>query len=214
MPNPAEREVMALMLRTNAELVASVLQGADAVEGGSVIAAIAATRSLGVIVEDTLHALVQQARAEGHTWAEIGELLHVTRQAAFARFGTTGALETLDVTDIPPLEGAEGRARQLSSDFLAGRFEEVRVAFGERLRERQPLELLKNLRARLEHRYGTFQETGTPTIIVRHGLTFVDLPLALERGDVRNRITFDVDGQVVGFGLLGITEPQQPPQPS
>lgn len=43
------------------------------------MAAIAATRGLGVIVEDALHALVQQARAEGRTWAESGELLHVRR---------------------------------------------------------------------------------------------------------------------------------------
>jgi hypothetical protein len=207
MPNPAEREVMALMLRTNAEIVASVLQGADAVEGGSVVAAITATRSLGVLVEDTLHALVQQARAEGRTWAEIGELLHVTRQAAFARFGTTGALEILDVTDIPPLEGAEDRARQMLDDFFADRFEEVRAGFGERLRERHSLELLKNLRARLERRYGAFQEAGTPNIMVRHGLTFVDTPLALEKGDARSRIIFDVDGEGVAFGLLGVTEP-------
>jgi hypothetical protein len=210
MPNPAEREVMALMLRTNAELVASVLQGADAVEGGSVMAAVAATRGLGVIVEDTLHALVQQARAEGHTWAEIGDLLRVTRQAAFARFGTPGDLAALDVADIPPLEGAGDRARQMSSDFLAGRFEEVREGFSERLRERQPVEVMKNGRARLEQRHGAFLEAGTPAIIVRHGLTFVDVPLALERGDVRNRVIFDVDGQVVAFGILPATEPEQP----
>ena len=40
-----------------------------------------------LIVEDTLHAPVEQARAAGHTWAEIGEMLHVSRQAAFQRFG-------------------------------------------------------------------------------------------------------------------------------
>lgn len=207
MPNPAEREVMALMLRTNAELVASVLQGADAVEGGSVMAAIAATRGLSVVVDDTLHALVAQARAEGRTWGEIGDLLHVTRQAAFARFGTTGGLAALDVADIPPLEGAGDRARQMSSNFLDGRFEEVQAGFSARLRERQPLEVMTNGRARLEQRYGAFLEAGTPDIIVRHGLTFVDLPLAMERGDVRNRVIFDVDGQVVAFGILPATEP-------
>jgi hypothetical protein len=207
MPNPAEREVMALTLRTNAELVASVLRGADAAEDGSVTAAIAATRSLGMLVEDTLHALVQQARAEGHTWAEIGELLHVTRQAAFARFGTTGALEILDVTDIPPLEDAGDQARQMLGDFFADRFEEIRANFSERLRQQHSVEVLKNLRARLERRYGAFQEAGTPNIMVRHGLTFTDTPLALERGDARSRIIFDVDGDVVAFGLLGVTEP-------
>jgi hypothetical protein len=210
MPNPAEREVMALMLRTNAELVAAVLRGtdaADAVEDGSVMAAITATRSLGLVVEDILHALVQQARAEGRTWAEIGELLHVTRQAAFARFGTTETVEPLDETDIPPLEGAEDRARQILNDFLEGRFEQVRATFGGRLHERGSLDLLKTHHSRLERRHGALLEVGTPTINVHFGLTIVNLPLAFERGDIRDRTVFDVDGQVVGFGLLAVTEP-------
>jgi hypothetical protein len=210
MPNAAEREVMALMLRTNAELVAAVLHGADAadaVEDGSVMAAITATRSLGLVVEDILHALVQQARTEGRTWAEIGELLHVTRQAAFARFGTTETIEPLDETDIPPLAGAEDRARQILNDFLEGRFEQVRATFGDRLRERASLEVLKTHRARLKNRHGNLLEVGTPIVKVHFGLTIVTVPLAFERGDMRDRTVLDVDGQVVGFGLLPVTDP-------
>lgn len=129
MTSRAEREVMGLMLTTNAELVASVLRGGEDSEDDSVVAAIATTRSLGRIVEDTLHALVQQARAEGHTWAEIGELLHVTRQAAFQRFGTTSSPDTVPAEDIPPLDGAEDRARRLLAAFVERRFEEVRAEF-------------------------------------------------------------------------------------
>jgi hypothetical protein len=87
-PSPIhfDREVMAMMLATNVQLVADVLR-ADEDSPGHVMRAIAATRSLDMIVEDTLRALVEQARAAGHTWAEIGDLLHVSRQAAFQRFG-------------------------------------------------------------------------------------------------------------------------------
>ena len=67
--------------------------------------AIAATRSLDMIVEDTLRALVDQARAAGHTWAEIGELLHVSRQAAFQRFGA-GRRATAEEGVAVPVEGA------------------------------------------------------------------------------------------------------------
>ncbi len=208
MPNPTEREVMALTLRTNAELAASVLRGTEGVQDNSVVAAISATRSLALLVEDTLHALVQQARAEGHTWAEIGELLHVTRQAAFARFAGTSAEEALDYSDMPPLEGAEERARQLLDDFLGGRFEEVRATFDEYFRERASLELLKDHRGRLEHRFGALLEVGTPKVMVRHGLTVVDQPVAFERGDMRTRTVFDVDGQVTGFGLHAVNDPR------
>lgn len=210
MPNPAEREVMALMLRTNVDLVASVLRGAEGLEGdASVMAAISATRSLSLLVEDTLHALVQQARAEGHTWAEVGELLHVTRQAAFARFAGSDTAAALDFSDMPPLDGAEQRARSLLDDFLQGHLEEARATFDDYFRERASLELLKNHRGRLEHRFGAVLEVGTAKVMVRDGFTVVDLPVAFEHGDMRNRTSFDVDGQVTGFGLHTVHEPRQ-----
>ena len=85
-PIQVDREVMAMMLATNVQLVADVLR-ADEDAQAQVMRAIAATRSLSMIVEDSLHALVDQARAGGHTWAEIGDVLRVSRQAAFQRFG-------------------------------------------------------------------------------------------------------------------------------
>jgi hypothetical protein len=81
------RDAMGLALTTNAELVSRVLHGAGRADGASVMAAVSATRTLDVILNDILRALVRQARAEGRTWAEIGEVLQVTRQAAFQRFG-------------------------------------------------------------------------------------------------------------------------------
>lgn len=81
---------MALVLSRNAELVAEVLRGAQDDDPQSTMRAIAATRSLAAVVSDTLQALVDQARAEGRTWAEIGEVMHITRQAAFQRFGGGG----------------------------------------------------------------------------------------------------------------------------
>jgi len=41
--------------------------------------------TLDMLVNDTLHALVRRARNEGHTWAEIGQVLNVSRQAAFQK---------------------------------------------------------------------------------------------------------------------------------
>jgi len=51
------------------------------------LAPVVVVRSLARVVEDGLREAVQQARQAGHTWAEIGELLGTTRQAAFQRFG-------------------------------------------------------------------------------------------------------------------------------
>lgn len=207
MPNPTEREVMALMLKANADLVVSVLRGGEGVEDASVMAAITATRSLSLLVEDTLHALVKLARAEGRTWAEVGELLDVTRQAAFARFGTGSDADDSDDADIAPLGDAEDRARRLIDDFVRGRFERVREAFAESMRQRASLELLKTQRALLQRRLGALVKVGAATTIVRHGLTVVALPLAFELGEIRDKTAFDVDGRVVGFGLLAAEVP-------
>lgn len=202
MTSDAEREVMVQTLMANVELVASVLRGPDGAQGDSAIAAIAATRSLGLIVEDTLHALVQQARTEGHTWAEIGGVLRVTRQAAFKRFAGSGTTEELfDDVDVPALEGAEERALGLLDDFLQRRLPELHAQFGPRMREHISLDVIRSHRARMESNYGAVLEVGTPTVGVRLGYTFVDVPVAVERGDLQARVAFDVDGEVVGFRL-------------
>ncbi len=202
---PTERELLGLVLRTNTELVVSVLTGAGDAHRDSVMAAVSATRSLALIVDDTLHALVQQARVEGHTWAEIGELLHVTRQAAFHRFGTAGAPEMIDATDIPPLADAERRALQLARDFLADRIDEVRGEFSERMRERESPALLRSTRAQITRNYGAVLEIGKPSVTSRPGFTVVDVPLACEAGDLRGQITFDIAGQVAGLFFLPVS---------
>lgn len=63
------------------------------------MAALRAARSLDSVVDDVLRSLVQQARDEGRTWAEIGEVFGTSRQAAFQRFGTGG-------TPLPPMPPA------------------------------------------------------------------------------------------------------------
>ncbi|HEX3781209.1 MAG TPA: hypothetical protein VHX38_16225 [Pseudonocardiaceae bacterium] len=205
MSSEVEREVMAQTLTANVELVASVLRGPDREQGDTAMAAVAATRSLALIVEDTLHAVVQQARADGHTWAEIGRVLRVTRQAAFKRFeGTSAAEELFDDPDAPALEGAQKRALALLDDFLQRRLARLHEQFGDGMRERIPLELVESHRARMESRYGAFLEIGTPAVRVRLGHTFVDVPVAFERGDLRARAAFNVDGEVVGFRLQNL----------
>ena len=49
--------------------------------------AIMVIQSLKHVVDEGMVDAVRKARRAGHTWAEIGELLGTTRQAAFQRFG-------------------------------------------------------------------------------------------------------------------------------
>ncbi|MEU1203925.1 hypothetical protein [Nocardia sp. NPDC005825] len=93
-----ERAILAKLLSTNADVVVEVLRPGQGVPPPSVMAALRAARSLDGVVDDVLRSLVRQARDEGRTWAEIGEIFGTSRQAAFQRFGGAGA-----GIPIPPL---------------------------------------------------------------------------------------------------------------
>ncbi|WP_156371133.1 hypothetical protein [Nocardia arizonensis] len=86
-PSPGdERATLATLLSANAELVVGVLRPAEGAPQVPVLAALTATRNLGHLVDDILHTLARQAKREGHTWAELGDLLGTSRQAAYQRF--------------------------------------------------------------------------------------------------------------------------------
>jgi hypothetical protein len=195
-----DREVMAALLLTNVQLVDNVLRADKNDSPGQVMRAIAATRSLDMIVDDTLRALVEQARAAGHTWAEIGELLHVSRQAAFQRFG--GDRRPTAEDGVPgPVDGAIDAAVPVLQAFLDGRFADARSTFGERMLGACSVELMADVREKVRQYGGEVQAFGIPVISVRDGYTGVDIPVALERADGIGRVVLDADRQVVGFFL-------------
>jgi hypothetical protein len=193
-----DREVMATLLLTNVQLVANVLGADEDDSPGQVMRAIAATRSLDMIVDDTLRALVEQARAAGHTWAEIGELLYVSRQAAFQRFGGSRRPTAEDGVAVP-VDGAVDAAVPVLQAFLDGRFDDARATFGERMLDACSVELLADVREKVRQYGGEVQAFGIPVISVRDGYTGVDIPVALERADGIGRVVLDADRQVVGF---------------
>ncbi len=189
---------MALMLSTNVELVADVLR-ADAQSDEQLMWAIAATRTLHTLVEETLHGLVEQARAAGHTWAEIGELLHVSRQAAFQRFGGEPHGAAGDARGARAVDWAVEHALAVLQAFLDGRFEDARASFGERMLDAVSLELLAEVREKVRRDAGEVQALGVPRVSVRDGYTAVDIPVALERADGIGSVVIDADRQVAGF---------------
>lgn len=187
-----------MLLTTNVQLVAEVLRE-DAQSEGQAMRAIAATRSLDLIVEDTLRALVTRARAAGHTWAEIGEVLHVSRQAAFQRFGGGAPSDPKQEVDAVPIEGAVERAVPVLQAFVDGRFDDARATFDDRMLEACSVDLLADVREQVRSQVGEVQELGTPVVSVRDGYTVVNIPVALERGDGTSQIALDADGRVAGF---------------
>src|ERR1700733_204207 len=116
-PDPADS--VAGQVRDSAARLADALAAAGA---GVPLAAMAAARELSATAGEALQEAADWARAAGHSWREIGDVLGTTRQAAFQRFGhpvdpRTGAPMR---TDVVP--GAADRAAAIVASLAEGRW--------------------------------------------------------------------------------------------
>jgi hypothetical protein len=212
-----DRHVMARMAQANAELLVRVLRGQGPVEGDPVMVALAAARSLGVVVDDVLHGLVVRARRDGRTWAEIGEVLHVTRQAALQRFGGPPAPTGATVPPTPALDDAGARAVELFDHFFNRRWDALRAGFNQRMLDACSVQLLSSVRAQLPGRADEAVEMAGPQVSRLGDYTLVDVPITVKvplpfrrgfkRRHATGRTTFDDSGQVAGFFILPQTTP-------
>jgi hypothetical protein len=172
-------------------------------------------RSLARIVEDGMREAVQQARQAGHTWAEIGELLGTTRQAAFQRFG-----RPLDPrTGVPMadtiLPGAAERAASLFADLTEQRWEQVREGFDQVMSERLDAQALAAVWAQVIGTAGGYEGMGEPVAHQAGDYTVVDVPLRFEAAELTGRVSFARTGQVAGlFFLNAEPAPSARPAPS
>ncbi|OIJ68152.1 hypothetical protein WN71_009880 [Streptomyces mangrovisoli] len=164
-------------------------------------------RSQGVAegAQQLLRLCVQQCRDAGHTWQEIGDLLGVTRQAAFQRFGRpidprTG--EPMDKT-VRMTDAAE-RAREIVADVLEGRMEQARRSFNAQVLEAFTDEVRGDGLATVTGLVGAYEGFGDGEPFVRRigDHTVVDLPLRYEAGDMKARVTFDTEEKVGGLFIL------------
>ncbi|MCH5677425.1 DUF3887 domain-containing protein [Streptomyces gilvus] len=169
-------------------------------------------RSQGVdaLAEQVLKLCVQQSRDAGHTWQEIGDLLGVTRQAAFQRFGKpidprTG--EPMDKT-VTMTDAAE-RARGIVEDVLEGRMDEARRSFNDQVLAAFTDEVRGDGLATVAGLVGAFEGFGTGEPFVRRigDHTVVDIPLCYEAGDMKARVAFDTDEKVAGMFILAPETP-------
>jgi hypothetical protein len=157
------------------------------------------------LAEQVLRLCVQHSRDAGHTWQEIGDLLGVTRQAAFQRFGKpidprTG--EPMDKT-VRMADAAE-RAVEIVEAVLDGRMDEARQSFKAEVLAAFTDEVRGNALATVTGLVGAFEGFGEGEPFVRRigDHTVVDIPLRYEAGDMKARVAFDTDEQVAGLFIL------------
>jgi Protein of unknown function (DUF3887) len=164
--------------------------------------AVAAIRSLARVVEDGLREAVQLARESGHTWAEIGELLGTTRQAAFQRFGRPLDPRTGALMNALILPGATGRAAALFADLAEQRWEQACADFSPAVAEKLDAAKIAAVWAQVVGHAGAYQGMGEPVAHKAGDYTVVDVPLEFEAAAQTGRVSYDQAGQVAGLFIL------------
>lgn len=165
----------------------------------SPLAAVEAARELSAAAATALQAIVDRARAAGHSWKEIGDVLDTSRQAAFQRFGRPVDPRTGEPMNRTVLPAAEDRAAEIFAHLAAGRWAAAGADFGEYMRERVDADRLAAGWAHTSGLIGQFERMGAPLARSDGEHTIVDIPLYFEAGDANGRVTFDHDGNVVGL---------------
>jgi hypothetical protein len=173
--------------------------------GGSALAAMAAARELSAVTGEALQQAADRARATGHSWREIGDVLGTTRQAAFQRFGhpvdpRTGAPVATDVPD-----GAVEQATAILACVTEGRWAEACRNFDERMREHVDAERLAGGWAQTVATIGRYEGMGEPFAHRAGDHTVVEIPLHFEAGEATGRVIFGADGKVAGLWLRPAT---------
>ncbi|MBV9794941.1 MAG: DUF3887 domain-containing protein [Actinobacteria bacterium] len=151
--------------------------------------------------EEELAMTVTRARESGHTWAEIGQTLGTSRQAAFQRFGRPADPRTGRPME-PALPDARDRAGQLLADLLAGRWAAVGAQFGAAVAARMDPPRLAAAWATVIGLVGEYERHGAPSVYQAGDFTVVDTPLFFAAGERMARVSYDRDGEVAGLFFL------------
>lgn len=156
--------------------------------------------------EATLRDAVDAARAAGHTWQEIGDLLGTSRQAAFQRFGRPVDPATgVPMTELKPPDAIH-RAEGLVAELVGCQWHEVRRDFDDRMQAAVGEDELRLAWAQVAGAVGRYEGMGEPYARSTGDYTVVHMPLAFEAGERTVQVTYRENGQVVG---LWIRPPEQ-----
>jgi Protein of unknown function (DUF3887) len=166
------------------------------------LAAVRTAQELSALAAEALRLAVDLARADGCTWQELGDVLGVTRQAAFQRFGQPVDPRTGKPTSEAMMPGAAGHATQLMIDWIGGRYGAVTADFNQMMAEKMSASGLADAWAQLAGLVGRYQRMGEPAARQAGDLTIVDIPMSFEASDMKGRVVYDKDGKVAGLFVL------------
>jgi hypothetical protein len=190
-PDPVAAAVRNAAQRLLGELAG---QGTD-----SPLDVVAAARELSAAATAAMQSAVDRARAAGHSWREIGDVLDTTRQAAFQRFGRPVDPRTNEPMSRETLPGAADRAIEILGCIIEGRWADARRDFGAAMLEAVDADKIARAWALTAAEVGGYEGMGEPLVFRADDATVADLPLHFEAGERTCRAAFDSDGKVIGL---------------
>jgi hypothetical protein len=172
--------------------------------------AVGAAKELARSVEAALRETVDAARAAGHTWQEIGDVLGTTRQAAFQRFGRPVDPRTGVAMAESIMPGATERGVALLVNLVQGDYTEVRRDFDDTMTKAVANDdAVAAIWAQLAGLVGDYEHMGEPFSHQIGDYTAVDIPLEFEAGGLTARVSYDTTGKVAGLRFLPPAEQRQ-----
>ena len=174
---------------------------------GSPLAAMAAARELSAATNAALQAAVDRARAAGHSWKRIGDVLGTSRQAAFQRFGRPVDPRTGEPMTRAVPAGLTERALAIFVAQAEGRWEDVRREFDENMRDKLDAARLAAGWAHTIAMIGNLERIGDPFAFQADDYTLVNVPLHFEAGEATGRVTFDVAAKIAGLFIRPAAAP-------
>jgi hypothetical protein len=149
-----------------------------------------------------LRLAVGRARTAGHTWQDVGDLLGVTRQAAFQRFGRPIDLRTEEPMTRAAIPDAGERATEVLVDWMGTRYGDVVAKLDAAMAAKLPADELASAWAQVIGAAGEYEGMGEPYVEQKGDYTVVDVPLGFRDGQMTGRVVYDSEGKVSGLFVL------------
>lgn len=183
---------------------AELLQAGPPADGALAgpLGAVRIARDLADLAAEALRDAVAAARAAGCTWQEIGDLLGVSRQAAFQRFGQPDDPRTGEAMAARELPGAGPMAADVLAAWADGRYDEVTARFDAAMSERLPATQVGAAWAQVTGMAGRYEQMGEPLVRQVGDHTVVDIPLRFEAAGMKGRVAWNADGTIAGLFVL------------
>jgi hypothetical protein len=166
------------------------------------LAAVRVASELSAAAADALRLSVELARTAGRTWQELGDVLGVSRQAAFQRFGHPIDPRTGAPMSNATLPGAADKATHLVIDWIEDRYDQVAADFNDEVAEKLPASQLAAAWAQVIGLVGRYEGMGEPMTRQAGDLTIVDIPMTFEASEMKGRVVYDARGKVAGLFIL------------